>query len=191
MQLVRALATWSGAFAGLMLTLVGSLIPAAMLWPGVPLEVLPLPSTWQVPALLICALVCGPRAGVIASVAYLTIGLVDLPVFHDGGGPGYLLNPGFGYLAGFVPAAWLCGRLSQQEGMNDLARLTLAAIAGLVMIQLCGLLNLLVGGLLGRWADPLPELLFSYGVGPLPSQLALCVAAALLALPLRRLLLIE
>jgi|TARA_X000000368_G_scaffold348988_1_gene288893 biotin transport system substrate-specific component len=191
MQLVRALATWSGAFAGLMLTLVGSLIPAAMLWPGVPLEVLPLPSTWQVPALLICALVCGPRAGVIASVAYLTIGLVDLPVFHDGGGPGYLLNPGFGYLAGFVPAAWLCGRLSQQEGMNDLARLTLAAIAGLVMIQICGLLNLLVGGLLGRWADPLPELLFSYGVGPLPSQLALCVAAALLALPLRRLLLIE
>ncbi len=191
MQLVRALATWSGAFAGLMLTLVGSLIPAAMLWPGVPLEVLPLPSTWQVPALLICALVCGPRAGVIASVAYLTIGLVDLPVFHDGGGPGYLLNPGFGYLAGFVPAAWLCGRLSQQEGMNDLARLTLAAIAGLVMIQLCGLLNLLVGGLLGRWADPLPELLFSYGVGPLPSQLALCVAAGLLALPLRRLLLIE
>lgn len=191
MELVRALATWSGAFAGLMLTLVGSLIPAAMLWPGVPLEVLPLPSTWQVPALLICALVCGPRAGVIASVAYLTIGLVDLPVFHDGGGPGYLLNPGFGYLAGFVPAAWLCGRLSQQEGMNDLARLTLAAIAGLVMIQICGLLNLLVGGLLGRWADPLPELLFSYGVGPLPSQLALCVAAALLALPLRRLLLIE
>ncbi len=191
MQLVRALATWSGAFAGLMLTLVGSLIPAAMLWPGVPLEVLPLPSTWQVPALLICALVCGPRAGVIASVAYLTIGLVDLPVFHDGGGPGYLLNPGFGYLAGFVPAAWLCGRLSQQEGMNDLARLTLAAIAGLVMIQICGLLNLLVGGLLGRWADPLPELLFSYGVGPLPSQLALCVASALLALPLRRLLLIE
>jgi biotin transport system substrate-specific component len=191
MQLVRALATWSGAFAGLMLTLVGSLIPAAMLWPGVPLEVLPLPSTWQVPALLICALVCGPRAGVIASVAYLTIGLVDLPVFHDGGGPGYLLNPGFGYLAGFVPAAWLCGRLSQQEGMNDLARLTLAAIAGLVMIQICGLLNLLVGGLLGRWADPLPELLFSYGVGPLPSQLALCVAAGLLALPLRRLLLIE
>ena len=116
---------------------------------------------------------------------------MDLPVFHDGGGPGYLLNPGFGYLAGFVPAAWLCGRLSQQEGMNDLARLTLAAIAGLVMIQICGLLNLLVGGLLGRWADPLPELLFSYGVGPLPSQLALCVAAALLALPLRRLLLIE
>ena len=188
---MRALATWSGAFAGLMLILVGSLIPAALLWPTLPLQVLPLPSTWQVPALLLCALVCGPRAGVIAAVAYLTIGLVDLPVFHDGGGPSYLLNPGFGYLAGFVPAAWLCGRLAQQEGMNELARLTLAATAGLVMLQLCGMLNLMLGAVLGRWGAPLPQLLFSYSIGPLPTQLALCAASGLLALPLRRLLLIE
>ena len=191
MQPVRALATWSGAFAGLMLILVGSLIPAALIWPSMPVQVLPLPSTWQVPALLICALVCGPRAGVIAAMAYLTIGLVDLPVFHDGGGLGYLLNPGFGYLAGFVPAAWLCGRLAQQEGMNEVVRLFLAASAGLVMLQVCGLLNLLLGGLLGRWSEPLPQLVFSYGIGPLPSQLALCAAAALLALPMRRLLLID
>ena len=191
MQPVRALATWSGAFAGLMLILVGSLIPAALIWPNTPVQVLPLPSTWQVPALLVCALVCGPRAGVIASVAYLTIGLVDLPVFHDGGGLGYLLNPGFGYLAGFVPAAWLCGRLAQQERMNDVARLFLAACAGLLMIQICGLLNILIGGLLGRWSAAIQDLLFSYGLGPLPAQLALCAAAALLALPLRRLLLID
>ena len=188
---VRALATWSGALAGLMLILVGSLIPAAVIWPGMPVQVVALPSTWQVPALLLCALVCGPRAGVIAATAYLTVGLVDLPVFHGGGGAGYLLNPGFGYLAGFVPAAWLCGRLAQQEGMGDVGRLSLAAIAGLLMLQLCGLLNLLLGGLLGRWLDPLPDLIFRYGLGPLPAQIALCVAAALLARPIRRLLFIE
>ena len=188
---VRALSTWSGALAGLMLILVGSLIPAALIWPSIPMIVLPLPSTGQVPALLLCALVCGPRAAVIASVAYLTVGLVDLPVFHDGGGPGYLLNPGFGYLAGFVPAAWLSGRLAQQDGMNELGRLSLAAIAGLSMIQICGLLNLLVGALVGRWGTPVLELLFSYGIGPLPAQLALCIAAGCLALPLRRLLLIQ
>ena len=188
---VRALATWSGAVAGLMLILVGSLIPAAVVVPVLPPQVLPLPSTWQVPAQLLTALICGPRAGVMAAMAYLTIGLVDLPVFHDGGGLGYLLNPGFGYLAGFVPAAWLSGRLAQQRGMNDLARLSLAAIAGLLTIQLCGLLNLLLGSLFGRWSDPLPELLFSYGIGPFPAQIALCIAAGVLALPLRRLLIID
>ena len=188
---MRALATWSGAFAGLMLILVGGLIPAAFVVPSAPVQVLPLPSTWQVPALLICTLVCGPRSGVIAAMAYLTVGLVDLPVFHEGGGLGYLLNPGFGYLAGFVPAAWLCGRLSQQNGMNELGRLSLAALAGLLMIQVCGLLNLLIGALFGRWSEPLAQLIFSYSLGPLPAQMALCVAAGLLALPLRRLLLVE
>lgn len=49
---MRALATWSGAFAGLMLILVGGLVPAAFVVPTNPLQVLPLPSTWQVPALL-------------------------------------------------------------------------------------------------------------------------------------------
>jgi len=44
--------------------------------------------------------------------------------------------------------------------MNDLARLSLAAIAGLLTIQLCGLLNLLLGSLFGRWnagATPCPN----------------------------------
>lgn len=188
---VRALATWSGAVAGMLLILVGSMMPAAILMPISPPQVLPLPSTWQVPALLLTALICGPRAGVMAATAYLTIGLVDLPVFHDGGGLGYLLNPGFGYLAGFVPAAWLCGRLAQQSGMNDIARLSLAAVSGLLTIQVCGLLNLLLGHAFERWSEPLPELLFSYGIGPFPAQIALCIATGLLALPLRRLLIID
>ena len=190
---MRALATWSGAIAGLLLILVGSLIPAAIVLPvaELPPRLLSLPSTWQVPALLLCALVCGPRSGVIAAVAYITVGLVDLPVFHDGGGLAYLLTPAFGYLAGFVPAAWLTGRLAHQTGMNDLARLTLAAIAGVITIQLCGILNLLLGAGLGRWSDSLLDLLFSYSLGPLLAQLALCVAIALIALPIRRLLWIE
>jgi biotin transport system substrate-specific component len=188
---VRALATWSGATAGLMLILVGSLLPAALVLPLVPPPVVSLPSTWQVPALLAVALICGPRAGVMAAVAYLTIGLFDMPVFHDGGGLAYLLNPGFGYLAGFVPAAWLSGRLAQQRGMNNLGRLTLAAIAGLLTIQICGLLNLLLGSLVGRWSEPLPQLLFSYSLGPLGAQILLCIAAALVARLMRKLLVIE
>lgn len=190
---MRALATWSGALAGLLLILVGSLIPSALVLPqpDLPPSLLSLPSTWQVPALLICALVAGPRAGVIASVAYLTIGLVDLPVFHGGGGLAYLLTPGFGYLAGFIPASWLTGRLGQQSGMNDIPRLTLAAIAGLLTIQACGLLNLLLGALLNRWSEPLVELIFSFSLGPLAAQLALCCAAGLIARVTRRVLLIE
>jgi len=103
----------------------------------------------------------------------------------------YLQDPGFGYLAGFLPAAWVSGRLARQPGMDQLLNLTAAALVGLGVLQLCGLANLLLGALVGRWGGALPQLLVSYSLGPLIPQLLLCCAVAVLALPLRRLLLVE
>ena len=190
---MRALATWSGAIAGLLLILVGGLIQAAAPWPSQldRWSLVPLPITLQVPALLLTALVCGPRSAMLASVGYLSLGLWQLPVFHGGGGAAYLLDPGFGYLAGFVPAAWLSGKLARQSAMNDLLRLLAASLVGLAELQLCGVLNLAIGSLAGRWGPGLPALLFTYSLAPLPSQLLLCCAVALVALGLRRLLLVE
>ena len=106
-------------------------------------------------------------------------------MFHSGGGLTYVLEPGFGYLAGFIPAAWLTGRLSQQQGMGDVTAQAAAAVAGLVTLQFCGLVNLCIGALLGRWDQSLPELVVGYGIGPLPAQLALCAATAVVAVILR------
>jgi len=54
------------------------------------------------------------------------------------------------------------------------------------VLQLCGLANLLLGALAGRWPQSLGQLLFSYSVAPLPSQLLLGCGVALIALVLRR-----
>ena len=75
--------------------------------------------------------------------------------------------------------------------MNDVPRLTLAAMAGLLTIQVCGLLNLLLGQMLDRWSNPLVDLIFSYSLGPLAAQLALCCAAGLIARVSRRVLWVE
>lgn len=178
---------------GLLLIISGGLIQTFIPLPttggGVVLQELPV--TAQVPALLLTALVCGPRPTLLAAVAYLSLGLLMLPVFHGGGGMAYLLDPGFGYLAGFVPAGWVTGRLARQEGMGELLRLLGAALLGLLTIQLCGITNLLIGGLVGRWGGSLVDLLLSYSLGPLLPQLLLCCAVAVLAVPLRRLLLVE
>ena len=50
---------------------------------------------------------------------------------------------------------------------------------------------LLLGGLVGRWGGALPQLLMSYSIGPLIPQLLLCCAVAVIALPLRRVLLMD
>ena len=112
---VRALAICSGALAGLMMMLVGGLIPSALVIPGIETSprILSLPSTWQVPCLMVTALVCGPRSAVMASVAYLTIGLFHLPIFDGGGSLGYMETPGFGYLIGFIPTAWFSGYIAK------------------------------------------------------------------------------
>lgn len=188
---LRALATWSGAIAALLLIMAGGLIPAATFWhdpQGWSLR--PLGITLQVPALLLAALVTGPRSALLAAVAYLSVGLFQLPVFQEGGGLGYLLEPGFGYLAGFLPAAWITGRLSRQSGMDDPLALTAAAAAGLLVLQFCGLVNLLLGAAAGRWGTALLPMLVGYGLALVP-QLLLCCVAGLLAWPLRRILLVQ
>jgi biotin transport system substrate-specific component len=188
---VRALTNWSAALAGLLLIVCGGLVQAA--WPSYSeagLNLIGLPMTLQVPALLLTALVCGPRSAMLAGVAYISIGLFELPVFQAGGGLAYLFSPGFGYIAGFLPAAWLSGRLAQRQDMDNLLGLTAAALVGLLMLQLLGIANLLLGSLMGRWQEALPQLLLSYSLGPLMPQILACCAVAVVALPLRRILLL-
>ena len=49
----------------------------------------------------------------------------------------------------------------------------------------------MLGGLVGRWDAPLLELIVQYSLGPLPGQLLLCIATAVLAVVLRRILIVE
>ncbi|KEF43438.1 MAG: BioY family protein [Cyanobium sp. CACIAM 14] len=187
---MRALATWSGAIAGLLMIVVGGLVPAAFpVHEASGWGVRPLGITLQVPALLLTALLCGPRSAALAAVAYLSIGLFQLPVFHEGGGISYVLDPGFGYLAGFLPAAWITGKLARQKGMDDPLPLAGAAAVGLVVLHLCGLANLLLGHLAGRWGGDTLALVLTYTLALLP-QLLLCCATGVLAWPLRRLLMV-
>ena len=191
---VRALVIWSGALAGLMMILVGGLLPSALIIPGQDLlstRLFGLPSTWQVPPLLLTALVCGPRAAVIASVAYITVGLLYLPIFHSGGSFSYVTTPGFGYLIGFVPTAWISGRLAYRRNMNNLISLTLCSVIGLILLQIWGVIYIIIGSLVGDWSLNLPDLVYSYSIAPLPAQLLLCPGVGIASLTLRQLLFIE
>ena len=125
----------------------------------------------------------------MAAVGYLTLGLFSLPVFHGGSGLSYVLEPD--RLFWGSSAAWLTGRLAQQDGMDDLPRRSLCALAGLLVLQICGVLNLALGAVLGRWTLGVLELLMQFSIGPLPAQMLLCIGAGLLSVVLRRLLIIE
>lgn len=75
--------------------------------------------------------------GAFAILAYLLLGLLGLPVFSGGGGPGYVLMPSFGYILGFLTAALISGRL-KGSAPSLRWRLTLSAL-NIGVIHLVGL----------------------------------------------------
>ena len=63
--------------------------------------------------------------------SYILLGLLGLPVFSGGGGPGYVLYPTFGYLVGFFLAA-------TSSVFIDKKRMYLQSLVNEVLIYLCG-----------------------------------------------------
>ncbi len=178
---------------GILIIVIGGLIPSAIFLPGkdFTIQLQELSSSWQVPSLLLTGLVCGPTQGIVSAVAYLTIGLFYLPVFHGGGSIGYLATPDFGYLAGFIPAVWITGRMTMSKRNNSISQLFKASFCGLTIIHSIGTINLMIGTLFSRWPDTLLDLFLRYSVATFPAQILLCTGIVVLAKFSRKILLIE
>jgi biotin transport system substrate-specific component len=89
---------YSAAFIGLIA--LGS-------WISIPC--IPVPFTLQTLFVLLAGTVMKRRA-VLPVGAYLILGVLGLPVFHNGmSGPGVILGPTGGYLAGFLVTALIVG----------------------------------------------------------------------------------
>ncbi len=188
--MVKYLATLSIALTILLVIIIGGMIPAALTFPkiGSPLNTVPLGISWQIPSLLTSAIVCGSRSSVIAVSAYLTIGLFFYPVFHGGGSLGYLLTSEFGYLIGFIPSVIIIGKLSTK---NNLIGFTKKALVGLSIIHLCGIINLYFISFLSKQNENLYDIIFNYTIAPLPAQIFICPAIAILAIILKQILILK
>ncbi|HEY9908510.1 MAG TPA: biotin transporter BioY [Thermosynechococcaceae cyanobacterium] len=183
------------ALIGLLLTIGSTFLPASLLlpvWSGAQgLQAYPLGVTYQVGAVLLVGCLGGKTAAVLSQVAYLLLGLTWYPVFAQGGGWGYLREPSFGYLLGFVPAAWICGALAFKSPPR-LESLAFSNLCGLVSVHLVGIAYLVLVYPLGWLVNPLglslPDSLKLYSLAPLPGQFAVACAIAVLAFVLRRLM---
>lgn len=81
---------------------------------------------------LVAGFLLGPRLSSMSVIVYLCIGLLGVPVFAAGGGPAYILRPGFGFLLGFVLAAFLIGYISEKFKLNRILTMMIPATAGLL-----------------------------------------------------------
>ena len=181
------------AITGLMLIIIFSMIPSSIILPqqDLSLSITPLHSNWQIQGLLLTSLLCGPQTGVICAISYLIIGLFYLPVFQGGGSIGYILTHEFGYLLGFIPAAWTCGFLAKRSSNPNLINYSLYSILSLFILHLIGFSYLLFGKLFGNWVESLSDLFFINTLIPLPTQLLLCISISLISILLKHLLVLK
>jgi biotin transport system substrate-specific component len=186
---------WLWTAIGVILTILGTLTQVSLppQWPGVGGYSFSL----QIGGMLLTACLAGPVAAVCAQLVYLGLGLAGLQVFAQGGGWQYLYQPAFGYLLGFLPAAWACGTMAFRQRdpyvlpsisapvrLQDLAAASLVALA---LVHLTGIIYLLATQ---PWDRELLKLLRLYSGYTLPGQLIVVSFAAVIALILRRLLLL-
>ena len=95
---------------------------------SIPIPFSPVPVTGQLIGIFLAGLLLGGKNGFFAILAYLMLGAAGAPIFSYGlGGPGILFGPSGGYLWGFLPGVYLCGKLLENQDEPGFTR-TIAAM---------------------------------------------------------------
>jgi biotin transport system substrate-specific component len=141
--------------------------------------------TLQTMMAALAGILLGAKWGAASQAVYLVLGLVGLPIFTQGGGPGYIFQPSFGFLLGFpltaAVSAWVLG-----DSTSPL-RTALAAGAGILAGYLIGtpymglILNVYMGKGLDVWTVVKTGCLIY-----LPGEAVKVIFTAVVAPPLKR-----
>ena len=114
--------TWSRAnnwVRGLLLACVFAALTGLLAQIRIYLPFTPVPITGQTLGVLLAGSLLGARYGAWSMGVYLALGLVGVPWFAGGAsGPAYIMSPTMGYLIGFIVAAWMIGRLSDNPQLR-------------------------------------------------------------------------
>jgi biotin transporter BioY len=104
------------------------------------IEIGAVPITMQTLIVLLSGALLGSRRGALSQLTYLFLGLAGLPWFARGGGILYLMSPTFGYIMGFVLAAYFIGWLCERGFDRQLKTAILAMLLGNIILYIPGLL---------------------------------------------------
>jgi biotin transport system substrate-specific component len=107
----------------------------------VPLPYVPI--TLQLLFVLLSGALLGACLGALSQALYILLGVMGLPVFAGGAaGLGYLLGPTGGYLFGFIPSAFITGKLIEIRNEPGIIWTAASMMAGVGVIYALGVLQL-------------------------------------------------
>ncbi|MDO5729509.1 MAG: biotin transporter BioY [Actinomycetaceae bacterium] len=102
------------AVTNLVLIATGAALVGLLAQVSVPLW--PVPITGQTLGVMLVGATLGARRGAASMMTYLVLGVAGVPWFSAmSGGLGAVMKPSFGYIIGFIPAAFVIGYLSEKR----------------------------------------------------------------------------
>lgn len=98
----------------------------------------PIPFSLQIVTVFIVAHLFSVKVAFWSQALYVIMGLLGLPVFASGGGLFYVLKPTFGFLIGFVIAAWIMAWFKERSEKTSISNIFIINIVGTVVIYIFG-----------------------------------------------------
>ncbi|MGN0483068.1 MAG: biotin transporter BioY [Lachnospiraceae bacterium] len=147
------------------------------------------PFTLQFLFTMMAGLLLGSKKGACSVGVYVLLGLTGLPVFTEGGGIWYIFKPSFGYLIGFVIAAFVTGYFAEHLKRWTIGGILAANFIGMAIVYITGMAYYYV---ICNYVINTP-----IGIGPLflycfilaaPGDVCLCILAAFIAKRLKPIL---
>lgn len=167
----------AGWLRDLILIVLGALFVAIFAQVKIPLPFTPVPLTGQTFAVLLVAASLGSKRGAASMALYIALGALGLPVFAGGAsGMAYLWGATFGYLVGFVIAAYVVGLLAERGLERSVRTSIIPFLVGTVIIYACGVVWLAI--VLGSFSKAV-----TLGLTPFLISDFIKLIAAALALP--------
>lgn len=103
---------------------------------AIPLPFTPVPLTLQTFAVLLAGAALGSLRGVLAMTLYAVAGIVGVPWFAEGSSG--FAAPSFGYILGFIAAAFIVGRIAENGATRTAPRTAGLMVVGNVVIYAIG-----------------------------------------------------
>ncbi len=139
------------------------------------------PFTLQFLFTTLAGLLLGKKYGAIAVTVYIMVGLTGIPVFTSGGGIGYIFQPTFGYIIGFLAGTYVTGMITEKFS-GTFKTYLFAGFAGLLVVYAFGIVyyyfisNYYLGS-----AITVKTLLIYGFVLAVPGDIAICYVSAMAA----------
>lgn len=141
----------------------------------------------QIPIAIFAGALLGYRLGATSMSLYVILGLAGVPIFASGGGIGYVTKPVFGFIIGYIIAAFIVGFILKKK-TNSLT-IILSSLAAVLAVHLIGDIYLTINMFINGYSfSMIKEWLYGLSLCNIPYDILFAVILCAIARPIRGLL---